>query len=222
MCSLAHLLIQKRLPDNKVAGSSIDLKALTEVKYTLTTLAVLLVELAVFIPYTYITSYGVYVGLSSQHALELVTLLNVGAVPGRALPGYFADRLGPFNVMIYTSLVCALSIFCLWLTASDNVARITAFSVIFGFWSGAAISLTPICVGQVCETKDYGKRSGTTNSIASFGALLGIPIAATLLRRGDGSYENVIIFSGIAYLLACIVFSITRTLVKGAKWDVIF
>jgi predicted MFS family arabinose efflux permease len=129
-------LLRKRLPHNKKAGASIDLMALKDKNYALTTLAVWLVEFAVFIPYTYISSYAIYQGIKPEHAFRLSALLNVGAIPGRALPGYVADRFGYFNVMCITSFTCATFIFALWLTSGASEAAITAFAVIFGFWSG--------------------------------------------------------------------------------------
>lgn len=153
---LASLLLRKRLPHNRKAGAGIDLKALSDRNYALTTLAVWLVEFAVFIPYTYLSSYAIHAGMPQQRAYRLMALLNAGAIPGRALPGYVADRFGAFNTMSATSFVCAVFIFALWLTAARSEVAITAFAVLFGFWSGAAISLTPVCVASVCRIEDYG------------------------------------------------------------------
>lgn len=219
ICSVAAtLLLKKRLPHNKKAGASIDLKALMEVNYGLTTLAVWLVEFAVVIPYTYISTYGIYAGMKPQMAYLLMALLNVGAIPGRALPGYVADRFGAFNVMSVTSFTCAGFIFALWLTAGSNEAAITAFSVIFGFWSGAAISLTPVVVGQVCKTEDYGKRSGTTFSVASIGVLIGAPIAGAILQANGGAYTGLIVFAGAIYFLSFVAFAVTRLVAGGRNW----
>ncbi|KAH8203991.1 hypothetical protein TruAng_001802 [Truncatella angustata] len=145
----ACLLLRKRLPPNKKAGAAIDLRALSDTKYAITTAAIFLVEFAVFIPYTYISSYAIHMGLSAQKAYLLNAVLNAGAIPGRALPGYVADRFGVFNVMLITSSLCATFVLALWLTAPyGNEAMVTSFTVLFGFWSGAAISLTPVCIGQ--------------------------------------------------------------------------
>ncbi|KAF1996852.1 oxalate/formate antiporter [Amniculicola lignicola CBS 123094] len=221
LCVVACLLLRKRLPPNKKAGATVDLKALKEPNYALTTLAVFVVEFAVFIPYTYIPSYAIHAGMSTQSALLLSTLLNAGAIPGRALPGYVADRFGNFNVMTVTSLTCSVFIFALWLSASTP-ASITAFAVIFGFWSGAAISLTPVCVGQVCRTEDYGKRSGTAFSIASFGVLIGIPIAGAILEAQGGEYTGLVVFAAAMYLAASMLFGVTRGVAGGWGLGVIF
>jgi predicted MFS family arabinose efflux permease len=222
MCVIACILLRKRLPPNRKAGASIDLKALGDLNYGLTTLAVFLVEFAVFIPYTYIPSYAIHVGIKAQHAYRLSTLLNSGAILGRALPGYVADRFGAFNTMCGTSFTCSIFIFALWLSAGNNEAAVTAFAVIFGFWSGAAISLTPVCVASVCKIEDYGKRNGTTFSISSFGALVGIPIAGAILQAEGGEYVGLITFAGAAYFAAFLAFLVTRFVAGGWSWKVLF
>ncbi|KAG6978677.1 MFS transporter asaE [Fusarium oxysporum f. sp. conglutinans] len=215
---LACCLLRKRLPSNKKAGASIDLKALADVKFASTTAAVFLIEFAVFIPYSYISAYAMHYGFTSQKAYLLNTLLNVGAVPGRALPGYVADRFGTFNTMCITSFVCAALILTLWLKAAGEEARTTSFTLLYGFWSGAAISLTPVCISQVSMIEDIGKRTGTAFFIASFGALTGIPIAGAILEAGHDSYGGLIVFAGILYVSAFATFVLARGIAGGWRW----
>ncbi|KZL78804.1 oxalate formate antiporter [Colletotrichum tofieldiae] len=219
ICAAASLvacsLLRKRLPANKKGGGTIDLKALREVQFGLTTLAVFLVEFAVFIPYTYICSYAIHEGIDLHQALLLNALLNVGAIPGRGLPGYVADRFGCFNIMCITALVCSTFIFALWLTADGGETATTAFAVMFGFWSGAAISLTPVCVGKVCRTEDYGKRSGTAFFVSSFAALVGVPFAGAILQWSGGAYHGLILFAGGLYILAFCAFAVARGVAVG-------
>ncbi|KAM6522808.1 hypothetical protein FALCPG4_012423 [Fusarium falciforme] len=219
---VACCLLRKRLPPNKKAGASIDLKALSDLKYAATTVAIFLIEFAVFIPYSYISAYAIHYGFDSQNAYMLNTLLNVGAVPGRALPGYVADRFGTFNTMCITAFICAAFILTLWLTADGEEVRTTSFTILFGFWSGAAISLTPVCVSQVCKIEDYGKRNGTAFFIASFGALTGIPIAGAILEANNGSYWGLIVFAGVLYTAAFAAFVFARGVAGGWNLRTVF
>ncbi|KAL1858745.1 hypothetical protein Daus18300_009879 [Diaporthe australafricana] len=218
----ACLLLRKRLPPNKKAGAAIDLKALADPGFGATALAVFLIEFAVFVPYTYICSYAIHEGLDLQTSLLLNALVNAGAIPGRALPGYLADRFGPMNVMCVTAGVCATFIFALWLTAFDSEAAIIAFAVLFGFWSGAGISLTPVCVGQACRTEDYGKRNGTAFFLASFGTLVGVPLAGAIVQWCGGAYYGLIIFAGGLYFLALCAFFVARGLCGGWSLKILF
>ena len=211
LCTLACLLLRTRLPLNKKAGAGVDFRALyQDPKYAVTTAAVFLVEFAVFVPYTYIASYAVDVGVPRQLGYAMTPFLNLGAIPGRFLPGLLADKLGRFNVMIITSLICAILTLALWLTAGNNTAAIIAYAVFFGFWSGAAISLTPVCISQVCETEDYGKRNGTTFTVVSIGTLTGVPIAGAIQQCDNGEYWGLIVFGGVLYLAGTVVFAIAR------------
>lgn len=203
--------------------TAIDLRPLAHDRsYLATTVAVWLVEFAVFIPLTYISSAAISTGqgMSSEHAYRLIALLNVGSVPGRALPGYLADRFGRFNVMILTAFVCMLLILCIWLPptvlGTANEPAFTAFAVLFGFWSGAAISLTPVCIAQVSRVEEIGKRVGTTFSISSIGALVGVPIGGTIVDANGGDYTGLVGFAAGCYVLALGGFVVAR-FVAGPK-----
>ncbi|KAL5364237.1 major facilitator superfamily domain-containing protein [Aspergillus floccosus] len=215
LCTAACLLLETRLPRNNTAVASTDLRALRDIKYACTTIAIFLVEFAVFIPITYISSYAVSVGINDTLSYALIVFLNLGAVPGRFLPGLVADNLGRFNVMILTSLVCSVLTLALWLTAGRNTPAVICYAIFFGFWSGAAISLTPVCISQVCETEDYGKRNGTTFTIVSIGTLTGIPIAGAIQQRDGGKYGGLIVFGGCLYLGATVAFVIARGVCAG-------
>ena len=201
---------------------AIDLRLLAhDPSYLTTTVAITIIEFAVFLPITYLSSAALASGLPAQTSYRLIALLNVGSVPGRALPNYLSDHLGRFNVMITTAVACTLLIFCLWLppTALDvtSEAALTVFAVLFGFWSGAAISLTPVCVAQVSEVGEVGRRVGTTFSIASFGALVGVPIGGAIVdATPGGGYLWLVVFSGGCYVLAAGAFGVARW-VAGPK-----
>lgn len=215
LCGIACLLLKTRLPPNRKAGAAIDFKALREPNYALTALAVWLVEFAVFVPYTYLGSYSLYVGLGQSMSYKICIFLNVGAIPGRVLPGVFADRLGRFNVMATTAVICGICTLALWYSAGSNETAIISYSVLFGFWSGAAIGLTPVCISQVCRTEDYGKRNGTTFTLVSFGTLTAIPIAGAIQESNEGAYWGLIIFGGILYLTSAFAFMAARGVAGG-------
>ena len=216
---VACMTLRKRLPNNKRTGAFIDFTPLTDVRFAATTVAIFLVEFAVFIPYTFLSSYALHVGMEPRKAYLLNALLNAGAVPGRAFPGYVADKVGVFNTMCVTALACATLIIALWLTSHDSKESITTFAVLFGFFSGAAISLTPVCIGQVSSVEDLGKRNGTAFFMASFGTLIGVPLAAAVLESNDGKYSGLIEFGGGFYFAAFIAFCIARGFAGGWWWS---
>ncbi|KAL3456269.1 major facilitator superfamily domain-containing protein [Aspergillus heterothallicus] len=222
MLTAACFLLRTRLPRPKGKSAAVDFRALRDVKYATTTAAVFLVEFAVFIPITYISSYALHVGMERTLAYALIPMLNAGAVPGRFLPGLVADKVGRFNVMIVTSLVCSILTLALWLPIKVNTAGVICYAVLFGFASGAAISLTPVCISQVCRVEEYGRRNGTTFTVASIGTLTGIPIAGAIIQANDGKYDGLIAFGGGLYFAATVAFVVARVVCAGWKWTTVF
>lgn len=117
----------------------------------------------------------------------------------------------PQNTMIITVFFCMLTTIVLWLpsslyassfSSSTNLALVILYSIIFGFASGSNISLTPVCVGQLCDTEDYGRYYATCYTIVSFGTLVGIPIAGALINVTGGNYWGTITYTGCSYAAA--------------------
>ncbi|KAK7221625.1 hypothetical protein V2G26_009628 [Clonostachys chloroleuca] len=199
-------LVASRLPKRPFSRENIlpDLKIFRDQKLTLTTMSVFFIDWGTFVPLTYISSYAIAHGVDEPTAFKLIAVLNAGSFLGRWLPGYVADIIGRFNTLAITVGLCFLSTVALWLPAGDSLAMMAAYSAIFGFASGGNISLTPVCVGQLCDTKDYGRYYATSYTIVSFGTLTGIPIAGEILHRCNGDFWGLITFTSCSYAMGLI------------------
>lgn len=222
-CSIACLLIRSRLPPKPGQKVMPDLRIFRNKSYALLTVGIYFMEWGLFVPITYITSFATSTGaLSPTFSYQLVAIFNAGSCLGRWAPGYVADKLGRFNSMIAALALCAATTFTFWLPASiltpnpddpTNAtiikALIIVYAVIFGFASGSNISLTPVAVGQLCETNQYGTYYATCYTIVSFGTLTGIPIAGSLIQAADGHYWGVVVWTGLCYIisLGCFIWS---------------
>lgn len=220
-CLACILLLKTRLPPRK-AGARIDLKALQEAPFSILSAAIILVDFGLLIPLAYLSSYALAHGMDSSLAYQLPSILNGASILGRTLPGYFADLYGRLNVMSLTTVFCAIFTLGLWLPIQSNIPGIVAYTVLFGFWSGSTISLTPVCVAQVSRTEDYGKRHGTTYSLVSIGALVALPIAGEILRAQNGDYQGVILLCGLAYVFAFVLFVSARGMCTGWRLREVF
>ena len=184
-----------------------DFSVLRDRRLVIMTVAVFCMDLALFIPSTYITSYALKEGIDRQLAYRLLTLLNAGSLFGRWIPGYFADKVGRFNMINMTFGLCVVSVLGIWLPAGSSAGRMIAFALVYGFASGSNVSLVPVCLGEVCETRMFGRTLGASSTITSFAALLGIPVGGRLLVAAGGEYWSLIVFAGVAYTgaLGCFV-----------------
>jgi MFS family permease len=180
----------------------------------MTVLGSFLIEWALFVPLTYLTSYAIQQGFSQAFAYQILPILNASSVFGRWLPGLYSDTLGRFNCSIVCILLTIISVFAVWLPFGGQTAGIVVFVVVFGFASGSNISLTPVCVGQLCETRDYGRYYATCYTIVSVGCLTGVPIAGEIIERDGGQYWGLIVFTGCCYVGAFGAFAVARAQMK--------
>ncbi|CUS10389.1 unnamed protein product [Tuber aestivum] len=203
----------------------IDLAAFKDPRFALTALGVFMIEWGIFVPLSYITSYSLsHLHLPHAFSYQLLAILNAGSVFGRWLPGLVADRIGRFNMMIITVAFCLVTALVVWLPSAymrdGSVGRTKALMVVFalmyGFGSGGGISLTPVCVGQICETREYGRKYGTCYFFASFGTLTGIPIAGQIIHLMNGHFTGLIIFTIGSYVAAGAFFIAARVVGAGA------
>jgi MFS family permease len=155
-------------------------------------------------------------------AYQLMSILNGLSVLGRLAPGYAADKLGRFNIMILTTAMSTVLTLGLWVSCAQSQAAIVSYAALFGLSSGSAISLTPVCVAQITRTEDFGKRFGTTYTMVGLGVLVSIPIAGRLVEvqpsDGVGGYRALILFCGLMQAVAFLCFVLARGL--RTQWRV--
>lgn len=221
---IANLLIRVRLQPSKdsnvVQNIWPDWRIFKNRVFALTTAGVFFIEWALFIPLAYISSYALAEGVSPTFSYQLLAVLNAGSFFGRWAPGYMADLFGRFNTMIITVTLCLISVFAVWLSCSPadgtrGIAQLIIFCVLFGFASGSNISLTPVCVGQLCGTEVFGRWYASLYTVVSFGCLTGIPIAGQLLATDGGKYTGLIGFVGACYGGGLLCFIWARVLKVG-------
>ncbi|KAF9892122.1 hypothetical protein FE257_002528 [Aspergillus nanangensis] len=186
LCALGILLQKTRLPPNKKGLKTIDVFALRDPSFALTAIAMVLTDSSGAIPMIYLTSYARANQMGLALSYQLMSILNAGSILGRLAPGYAADKWGRFNVMIVTTALSTVLTLTLWMLSGQNQAAIVSYAALFGVSSGSAISLTPVCVAQISQTEDFGKRFGTTYTMVGLGVLVAIPIAGATLK-GDES-----------------------------------
>ncbi|KOS18167.1 putative transporter [Escovopsis weberi] len=199
------ILVRSRLPPIDNASAHPDFRIFKQVPFLLTTIGLFLIEFSLFIPLAYISTYAQYRGFDQTFAFQLLPIMNAGSVIGRALPGYYADVVGPFNVCCFSSVVSLVACLVVWLPLGHTKPGIIVFSLVFGFSSGTAIAIAPVCIGRLCKTQMYGRYYATCYTVVSVACLIGIPIAGAILSSEGGSYTGLIIFTGAVYVLAVLV-----------------
>jgi predicted MFS family arabinose efflux permease len=218
LCTASNFLIRSRLPPARNASSHPDARIFRNRAFTLTTAGIFLLEFALFIPLTYITSYMLHKGFSEDFAFQILPVLNGASVLGRALPGWWADKFGPFNGNLLAVLLSAIACLAVWLPAGSTTGGIVVFSLLFGFASGNNISISPVCIGRLCKTQNYGRYYATTYTVVSLACLIGIPIAGEIISACKGDYWGLILFTGLIYCLGLVFLFAAKVSCVG--WDI--
>lgn len=153
-----------------------------------------------FTPFFYLPNFAVEHGMSIELANYTASILNGASLFGRIIPGILADKLGPLNMLFCAGISTGILIEC-WPQTTTN-ATIIVFALLYGFCSGAIISLMSVCLARVPkDPRNIGTYMGMGMFVISFAALIGPPINGALVSGHHGTFNQASIFSGVFVLV---------------------
>jgi MFS family permease len=128
--------------------------------------------------------------------------LNGSSIFGRTVPGYIADRVGRFNTQVFMAYLTSILILALWLPSSSN-APLLVFATLYGFSSGAFVSLGPALIAQISKIQEIGICTGTYFAVISFASLTGNPIGGSLIssHQTGRSFWKLQVFGGVVMVV---------------------
>jgi MFS family permease len=215
---LANLTVRSRLPTKTFIPLSIRdfTKPFAEIPFSLTVVAAFLFFFGMFLPFNYLPLFGLSRGMSASMSNYLISILNAASVFGRIIPGYISDKVGRFNMTTIITLVSGLSVLAMWIPANNSGSALTiVFSGVYGFTTGAFVSLGPALIAQISDIKEIGVRTGAMYAVVSIGVLTGSPIGGALLSsRGWLGME---VFSGVVLVAGGIIFVLARLSLVGTR-----
>ncbi|KAH6669903.1 riboflavin transporter MCH5 [Halenospora varia] len=217
LCSTACVFIRKRLPALEDARLNLDFTIFKNSTYAVTVAALFMVECAVLVPLTYISSYAVHESLGEALASQLLMAINASSIMGRIVPGLLSDKIGRFNMLILVTTTMVISVLGIWLPVGHTKPGVICFAILFGIGSGSSINLVPVCLGQLCRTEEYGRYYATANTVFSVGLLLGLPISGELIKLAHGAYWGLIVFVASCYLVGMVLLVVARCMKVGTR-----
>nr|QFR37088.1 MFS transporter [Cyberlindnera americana] len=197
----------------------VDFSSFKDLRFLLCSLGCAFAETSLVITGIYFPSYAIKRGFNEGVAYILVTIINSTGVLGRYIPAYFADKyLGRFNVCIVTISICAILLLTLWLPFGEHLKVLYTFAALFGFFSGSILSLTPVCIGQISRTEEFGKRYATMYVVVSMLMLSGIPAAGGIIGNGNiQRYNWFIVYVSVLFGLGSLGYFGSRYISVGTK-----
>ena len=222
LCATSNFLIRSRLPPSRDARVHPDFRIFRNVPFLLTTLGIFLLEFALFIPLTYISSYMISSGFDETFSFRILAIVNAASVFGRVLPGYWGDKVGPFNSNISAVLLSVFAALAVWLPFGDTTPGIVVFAVLIGFASGNNISISPVCIGRLCKTQHYGRYYATSYTVVAVACLVSIPVGGEILAATGGEYWGLMVFTGLMYIASFVTLMAAKISCVGWKLLAIF
>lgn len=151
-------------------------------------------------------AYLIERGYGAAFAAGATGLLGAMQLPGRLL---FAPLLRVLPRWVVTALVFGVVLAGLVvLAATDSTAMVWVFVVIYGIGRGMSTLLRATLVGELFGAANYGSISGILTFFTTAALAMG-PLAAGLLYRGLGGYDDVlwlfVLVSALATVCAVLV-----------------
>lgn len=164
----------------------------------------------------YVQSYAIDTGITGATlGFYLLSMLNAGSTVGRILPNFFADHIGPLNVLAPAATATAILAFA-WIGV-HNVPGIIVLAVLYGLCSGGFVSLPPVVMAYMTkDVRELGTRLGMVFAVTSVGLLVGTPIGGAILNS-SGSYLGVQLFAACCLIASAAGFVIMRLMLSKGK-----
>ncbi|KAF2852406.1 MFS general substrate transporter, partial [Plenodomus tracheiphilus IPT5] len=178
---IPNLVMRVRILPAK-SRSLLDLRAFRIPAYSLQVCGFFFGFMGLYMPFFYAQVYALQRGITNQNlAFYLLAVMNSTSVFGRIVPNIFADKLGPFNVVVPCCIVSGL--LCICFIAVDSSAGIIVLMAFYGFFSGSFVSLPPTIIVHLSmdAREKIGTRLGQSFAFVSIGLLIGTPIGGAVL-----------------------------------------
>ncbi|KAI7342848.1 hypothetical protein KC354_g16034 [Hortaea werneckii] len=207
LITLALFTVRSRAP--AIHTQPVAIRAVLRPTFLLATLGIGAFDFVLFGALGLLPEFGESLKLTEATGYLLIAIVNACSAVGRIGAGMLADFIGPFNAIISVMLLGLISMLAFWLQSSYSMVLLYLFAVLFGLGSGGALSLEPLCIGQLCHASHFGQYYGTCFLFVAAVTLVCVPAGSTLLQS-LGQLGFVLTFSGVMFIaLAAFV---------GARW----
>jgi len=168
-----------------------------------------------YYPLFYLQLSGITHGVDPTLAFYSIAIMNVSNLPGRLIPNQLSGYLGVHNQMIVAATICgALAIAFTWMR---NAAALVVEAIIYGFASGAYVSLlAPMLAGWADNVSEIGTRMGTCFAFGGLATFIGPPIMGALLTSHyvwlrPSLFSGVCVVIGVGFMIVARNFKIQKS-----------
>ncbi|KAF5986912.1 major facilitator superfamily transporter [Fusarium coicis] len=187
--------VPKKLPAGRLAAP------FTEPAFALLLVGIFILTYGMYIPIDYLPLSGLQEAhMSVDMSQYLVAIMNAASLFGRLGAGYGADIIGRWNMFIIACGVTGISNLAVWIPATKSSITI-GYAIMFGFASGAFVSLVGALPVSVSPIPELGYRMGIVFLVISIPALTMAPIGGAILQHASNGWVSLKVFAGVMCLV---------------------
>ncbi|KAF5694983.1 major facilitator superfamily transporter [Fusarium globosum] len=187
--------VPKKLPAGRLAAP------FTEPAFALLLVGIFILTYGMYIPIDYLPLSGLQEAhMSVDMSQYLVAIMNAASLFGRLGAGYGADIIGRWNMFIIACGVTGVSNLAVWIPATKSSITI-GYAIMFGFASGAFVSLVGALPVSVSPIPELGYRMGIVFLVISIPALTMAPIGGAILQHASNGWVSLKVFAGVMCLV---------------------
>ncbi|CRG91597.1 putative transporter MCH4 [Talaromyces islandicus] len=198
ICAVGSFMVRTRLPKS-LSKAVVNLRCFKDMRFTWLSAGAWFLEFEFFSLMGLYPTFVISQGFSADTSVYLLVVLNISSLFGRLIAGRIGDTYGRLNTLMFIVSVAILFIFSILYPFGHSLPALYVFSSLYGLASGSFISLAPVCIRQISDTKEIGLRFGTCYALVSFATLISIPIAGEMLGKA-GPKALVVWLGGILVL----------------------
>ena len=216
--SISLTLMRQRLPP-RLRGAFFEFRALREPEFALYAIGMSFSLMGFYQFYNFVQSWVDASNLDTHglNPIYFLPIMNAASIPGRTIPTFLSDTLGPLNVQAPAIFISAILMFS-WL-AIDSLAPLLVVAILYGISSGALIAMPPAVVSSLTMQPDrFGSRMGVCLAFMSVGSLIGGPSMGGIIQSGKGNnYYDARVFAGTALVIGACLVSSSRMWISRRK-----
>ncbi len=213
--ALSSTLLKPRIPSGSIPRRPLlDFSILRDKTFDVFNIATFFGFIGQYVPFFYVEEYSREQGMSPNLSFYMLVFLSTGSIFGRIVPGLIADKTSPSVVLAICTGCAAILSFC-WIEIKSTAAGLTVFCLLYGFFSGAFVSLQPASVASMTEDMStIGARLGMNAFFAALGILIGNPVAGAIVPK---SWAGTQVFCGATLALSTSLLVATKMLLARPR-----
>lgn len=189
--------MKTRLPPRTPPPLKMLLEPWKEQRYVFMVLGATGVAINLFTPYFNAPVYAASHTKNKTINEYSVAFLQVGSCIGRLVGGPIALKYGIWNTYGTFGFLMSFTILAMWTGAPVGSAGAVIGLWLFGFTSGATITLTSASMASISPIQQIGMRFAMLWTGVGLGVLIGPPIAGKLITIAGGDFKWAGVFCGV-------------------------